>query len=73
VANRQALNGKVHEVGGAVANVGQQRKDGKEQKRVQRKRRAEMGPTRYQPDHNDHREDKVIDKATWLPKSDGVS
>src|SRR2546427_2650832 len=40
---------------------------------MQRKRRAEMRPTRYKPDHNDHREDKVIDKAAWLPKPDGVS
>src|SRR5712664_1159664 len=39
---------------------------------MQRKHRAEMGPTRYKPDDNDHREDHVRDKATRLPKSDGV-
>ncbi len=39
---------------------------------MQRKHRAEMGPTRYKPDHNDRGEDKVIDKATWLPEADGV-
>ncbi len=71
--SRQALHGNVGKVCGAVANVGQQRKDGKEQKGVQRKRRAEMGPTRYKPDHNDDGEDKVIDEAAWLPKPDGVS
>jgi len=52
----------VQKVGSAVASVGQQRKDGEEQNRLQCKRRAEMGPTRYKPDHNDHREDQVIDK-----------
>jgi hypothetical protein len=66
------LHGNVDKVCGAVANVGQQRKDGKEQERMQRKRRAEMGPTRYKPDYNDHREDKVIDNAARLPKPDGV-
>ena len=71
-ANRQALHGKVHEVCGAVANVGQQRKDGEEQKRLQRKRRAEMGPTRYKPDRNDHCEDQVIDKPAWLDRKSVV-
>jgi len=31
-----------------------------------------MRPSRYKPDDNDCYEDKVIDKATWLPKSDGI-
>jgi len=43
-----------------------------EQNRLQCKRRAEMGPTRYKPDHNDHREDQVIDKPAWFPKPHGV-
>src|SRR5260370_30219104 len=71
-SNRQALHGDVHEIFGAVASVGQQRKDEKEQKRMQRKQRAEMGATRHNPDHNDHGEDKGVDKATRRPKPDGI-
>jgi hypothetical protein len=39
---------------------------------MQRKHRAEMGPTRYKPDHNNHGKDKIIDNAARLPEPDGV-
>jgi len=72
-ASGEALQGDVYKVGGAVESVGYEPKDGEEQKRMQRKHRAEMGPTRYKPDHNDHDENKVIDEAARLPESDGVN
>jgi hypothetical protein len=31
-----------------------------------------MGPSCYKPDNNDRAEDKVIEKATRLPKSDRI-
>ncbi len=39
---------------------------------MQRQCRAEMGPGRYKPADSDRGEDKVIDQATWLPKSDRI-
>src|SRR5260370_41624925 len=55
-SNRQALHGDVHEICGAVASVGQQRKDEKEQKRMPRKHRAKMGPTPPNPHPNNNGE-----------------
>src|SRR5260370_18627865 len=62
-SNRQALHGNVHEICGAVASVGQQRKDAEEQKRMHCKHRAEMGPARPNQAHNHNGEHNAVDKA----------
>jgi hypothetical protein len=39
---------------------------------MQRQRRTKMWPSRYKPDQSGSDEDRVIDKATWLPKPDRI-
>jgi len=37
---------------------------------MQRQCRTKMWPSRYKPDQGGSDEDRVIDKAAWLPKPD---
>jgi hypothetical protein len=71
-AERRVLDGKVYEVSGAVADIGEQGKNSKEEKRMQSECGTEMGPGQHDPGKDHNREDKVINDAARLPIADGI-
>ena len=66
------LHWKVQEIGGAVADIRQQRHDEEEKQGSERECRAEVRPGQCEPSDNDDGEGKIVEDAAEFPKPDGI-